>query len=152
MLNSSKSCSSSPVDLDFGKEAGECVYGSRSVFVCAQGCGPACTCMRVWSDISKQSHNCCSLALSFAPTVVSLLWHRISLCGSGWPGTQQSSSRHDCTQVVSQYLFPGILVLVLSHWFQIPSGVGCKSECWVGIEKLGSVYLVFYLLHWWVGR
>lgn len=47
MLNSSKNCSSSPVDLDFGKEAGECVYGSRSVCVCARGCGPACTCMRV---------------------------------------------------------------------------------------------------------
>lgn len=64
-------------------------------------------CMRVQSDVSRQSHTYCSLALSFAPTVVLLLWDRISLCGSAWPGTQQSSSCHDCIQVVSQYLFPG---------------------------------------------
>lgn len=152
MLDSSKNCSSSPADLDFGKEAGEHVCGSRSVSVCARGCGSACPCMRVRRDVSRQSHTYWSFALSFAPTVVSLLWDGISLCGSAWPGTQQSSSRHDRTQAVSQYLFPGSLVLVLTRWFQILTGVGRKSECWVGKEKLGSVCLVFYLLHWWVER
>lgn len=152
MLDSSKNCSSSPADLDFGKEAGELVCGSRSVSVCARGCGPACPCMRVRRDVSRQSPTYWSLALSFAPTVVSLLWDGISLCGSACPGTQQSSSRHDCTQAVSQYLSPGSLVLVLSCWFQILTGVGRKSECWVGKEKLGSVCLVFYLLHWRVER
>lgn len=73
MLNSSKYCSSSPIDLDFGQEAGECVYGSRSVSVCARGCGSAGACMRVQSDVTRRSHTYCSLALSFAPTVVSLL-------------------------------------------------------------------------------
>lgn len=152
MLGSRKNCRSSPVDLDFGKDAGERVCGSRSVSVCARGCGSACACMRVRSDLSRPSHTYCSLVLSFAPTVVSLLWDRISLCGSAWPGTQQSSGRHDCAQTVSQYLFPGSLVLVLSRWFQIPAGVGRKSECWVGKEKLGSVFLVLYWLHWWVER
>lgn len=73
MLGSRKNCRSSPVDLDFGKNAGERVCESRSVSVCARGCGSACACMRVRSDLSRPSHTYCSLVLSFAPTVVSLL-------------------------------------------------------------------------------